>query len=48
LPTRAIRFVHENIFGSQFLPYEDSSHCLFPEEAKRFNQEAGEFVRSLA
>jgi pimeloyl-ACP methyl ester carboxylesterase len=48
LPTRAIRFVHENIFGSQILPYEDSSHCPFPEEAERFNQEAGEFVRSLA
>ena len=35
LPTRAIRFVHENIFGSQFSPYEDSRHCPFPEETER-------------
>ena len=47
LPTEAISFVHENIFGSQFSPYEDSRHCPFPEETERFNQEADEFARSL-
>jgi len=47
LPTEAIRFVHENISGSKFSLYEDSSHCPFLEETERFNQEVDEFVRSL-
>ncbi len=48
LPTEVIRFVHDNLSGSQFSLYEDSSHCPFQEETESFNQEADEFVRSLA
>ena len=31
LPTEAIKFVHENISGSRFSLYENSSHCPFLE-----------------
>ena len=47
LPTEAIRFVHDNISGSQFSLYEDSSHCPFLEETERFNAEIDAFVHSL-
>ena len=47
LPTEAIKFVHEQISGSRFSLYEDSSHCPFLEETERFNAEIDAFVRSL-
>ena len=47
LPTEAIKFVHENISGSRFSLYEESSHCPFLEETERFNREVEAFVQSL-
>ena len=47
LPTEAVKFVHENISGSSFSLYEESSHCPFLEETERFNREVEAFVQSL-
>ena len=48
LPVEGLRFVHENIPGSSFSLYEDSSHCPFLEETERFNKEVADFVGGLS
>jgi len=47
LPTESVKYVHENIPGSQFSVYEESNHCPFLEEAERFNREVDAFVGAL-
>ena len=47
LPVDSVRFVHENIMGSQFSIYENTNHCPFLEETERFNSEVIKFIRDL-
>ncbi len=47
LSTESVRFVHENIAGSQFSIFEESNHCPFLEQPERFNREVDAFVRAL-
>ena len=47
LPVESVKFVHDNISGSQFSVYENSNHCPFLEETDRFNQEVEAFVSAL-
>lgn len=47
LPTESVKFVHENIPGSQYSVFDDSNHCPFLEEPERFNREVDAFVGAL-
>jgi pimeloyl-ACP methyl ester carboxylesterase len=47
LSTASVKFVHDNIPGSQYSVFEDSNHCPFLEEPERFNHEVDAFVRAL-
>jgi len=47
LPVESVKFVHDNIPGSQFSVYENSNHCPFLEETERFNQEVEKFVGAI-
>ena len=47
LPTESVKYVHENISGSRFSVYDQSNHCPFLEEPKRFNCEIEAFISDL-
>ena len=47
LPVESVKFVHEQITGSQFSIFENANHCPFLEETERFNKEVMDFIHNL-
>ena len=47
LPTKSVKFVHDNMPGSQYSVFHESNHCPFLEEPERFNREVDAFVCAL-
>jgi len=47
IPTAAGEYLRDNMSDARLIIFEDSGHCLFIEEADRFNQEVDQFIQSL-
>lgn len=46
-PVAAGEHLHQNLPDARLVVFEESSHCPFLEEPRRFNQEVDQFIQSL-
>jgi len=46
-PVAAGEHLHQNLPDTRLVVFEESSHCPFLEEPRRFNQEVDQFIQSL-